>query len=247
MKLTCDIHTHTIASAHAYGTIREMAEAASRKGIALLGMTEHGPETPGTCDPFYFKALDSIPRVLYGVHLLFGCELNVTNTGKIGLKNNIMKKLDYAVAGLHTCCYKDAGIEQNTDNVIAFMKHPKVFFISHPDDSRTPLNYERLAEAARDNHVALEVNCSSFAKASRVEVRENYLKMLDICEKLSVPIIVSSDAHDPSRVARFKPALQLLKELQFPEELILTRDEQAVLDFIGISREIYDEDPEAED
>ena len=30
-----DVHTHTIASVHAYSTIREMAEAAKGKGLKL--------------------------------------------------------------------------------------------------------------------------------------------------------------------------------------------------------------------
>ena len=40
-NLVLDIHTHTLASGHAYGTIREMARAASEKGLALLGVSEH--------------------------------------------------------------------------------------------------------------------------------------------------------------------------------------------------------------
>ena len=38
-----DIHTHTTASGHAYNTIYEMAQSASRKGLALLGISDHGP------------------------------------------------------------------------------------------------------------------------------------------------------------------------------------------------------------
>ena len=30
-----DTHTHTIASGHAYGTIREMAQAAAERGLTL--------------------------------------------------------------------------------------------------------------------------------------------------------------------------------------------------------------------
>ena len=49
-----DIHTHTIASGHAYGTIREMAYAASEQGLHLLGISEHAPGIPGTVNPFYY-------------------------------------------------------------------------------------------------------------------------------------------------------------------------------------------------
>ena len=43
-----DLHTHTIVSGHAYSTLREMAKAASDKGLELLGITEHAPKMPGT-------------------------------------------------------------------------------------------------------------------------------------------------------------------------------------------------------
>ena len=72
-----DIHTHTIASGHAYGTIREMAQAAGDKGIKLLGLTEHAPGIPGTCDPFYYFNLKVVPRELYGVKIFHGSEVNV--------------------------------------------------------------------------------------------------------------------------------------------------------------------------
>ncbi len=38
-----DIHTHSIASGHGTTcTISDMAKAASRKGLKLLGITDHG-------------------------------------------------------------------------------------------------------------------------------------------------------------------------------------------------------------
>ena len=43
-----DLHTHTLASMHAYSTIREMAAAAKEKGLALLGISDHAPAMPGT-------------------------------------------------------------------------------------------------------------------------------------------------------------------------------------------------------
>ena len=69
-RIIADIHTHTIASGHAYGTIREMAQAAAEKGLDILGLTEHAPGIPGTVDPFYYMNLRVIPRTLYGVHIL---------------------------------------------------------------------------------------------------------------------------------------------------------------------------------
>ena len=48
MKIIADTHAHTLASGHAYSTIREMAAAARKRGLKALALTEHAPEMPGT-------------------------------------------------------------------------------------------------------------------------------------------------------------------------------------------------------
>ena len=40
MRDVLDIHTHTLASGHAYNTVYEMAQAARDKGLALLGISD---------------------------------------------------------------------------------------------------------------------------------------------------------------------------------------------------------------
>ena len=62
MKIIADTHAHTLASGHAYSTIKEMAAAAKAKGLKALALTEHAPEMPGTCGLFYFQNLDVVPR-----------------------------------------------------------------------------------------------------------------------------------------------------------------------------------------
>lgn len=102
-------------------------------------------------------------------------------------------------------------------------------------DDHTPLDYERLVSAAKQYRVALEVNNSSLVKKDRrLNCYENYRKMLKLCEQQQVPIIISSDAHDPSWVGRFDLAVKLLEELQFDESLILTNDIEKLRAFIGV-------------
>ena len=45
-RLIADIHMHTLASGHAYGTIREMAAAAKEQQLQLIGISEHAPGIP---------------------------------------------------------------------------------------------------------------------------------------------------------------------------------------------------------
>ena len=114
------------------------------------------------------------------------------------------------------------------------MKHPKVFFVSHPDDDHTPLDYERLVIAAKEYHVALELNNSSLRKKDRrLNCIENYKEMLELCTKLEVPIIVNSDAHDPSQVGYFELAENMLDEIGFDEKLVLNADIKALKLFLN--------------
>ena len=233
MHIVADIHTHTIASGHAYGTIREMAHAASEKKLSVLGITEHAPGVPGTTDPFYYLCLNLVPKTLFGVRVIHGCEINILNDGTLSLEERFMIHLNYAIAGIHTTCYQNAGKLRNTENVISAMKHPLVKLISHPDDDHTPLDYERLVTAAKETSTALEVNNSSLVKKDRrINCYENYRVMLDLCVKMGVPIIVNSDAHDPSWVGRFDLAEELLDSMGFPEELVLNTDKEKLTSFL---------------
>ena len=236
MNLVADLHTHTIASGHAYGTIREMALAASERKLSMLGLTEHAPGIPGTADPFYYINLKAIPRFLYGVKILKGSEVNVLNDGSLSLSRKYLDMLDYAIAGIHVQCYKDRGIDGNTDCLISCMRDERVYFVSHPDDDHTPLDYVRLVKAAKEYHVALEVNNSSFMKPEkRLNCRENYRKMLALCMEHRVPVIISSDAHDPSQVGQFGMAEDFIRECGFDTGLVLNTDADKIEEFIRFS------------
>ena len=233
--LVLDIHTHTIASGHAYGTIREMAAAARDRGLRLLGLSEHAPGIPGTISPTYFLNLKVVPRRLSGVEILHGVELNCLPDGAaFEMPRRFLDGLDYALVGIHSPCHKDQGREANTDNLIACMRHPKVFFVAHPDDSHTPLDYPRLVEAAREFHVALEVNNNSLRNPQRrLNVVENYKTMLALCMEKRVPVIVSSDAHDPCDVGNFALARELLTCVGFDWELVLNTGTEKLRAFLG--------------
>lgn len=45
-KILADMHTHTIASGHAYATLTEMCKEAVNKGLEIYGITEHSSESP---------------------------------------------------------------------------------------------------------------------------------------------------------------------------------------------------------
>lgn len=231
--LIADLHTHTILSGHAFGTIRELAAVAAQRNLKILGTTEHGPGIPGTCDPIYFRNFVDAPRVLYGVEMLYGSEVNVLNNGEVDLDQRHLNCLDYAVAGIHGLCYENEGVVKNTDNVISCMQNPKVKFISHPDADTYPVDYKALVQGAKEYHTALEVNNSSLRKPKlRPGCVKNYETMLPLCMEYGVNIIVNTDSHDPDAVGDFTLAKALLERLEMDDHLILNNDVEKLKTFL---------------
>ena len=53
MKLLFDLHTHTLASGHAYSSLKENIEAARDKGLLAMGTSDHAKSIPGACGPLF--------------------------------------------------------------------------------------------------------------------------------------------------------------------------------------------------
>ncbi len=218
-----DMHTHTIASGHAYSTISEMIAAAKEKNLKILGITEHTNKMPGTCHEIYFCNFKVIPRHLGNLELRMGAEVNIIDYyGNMDLSENVFRKIDYAVASLHDVCIEPGSQEENTAAIIGAMQHPKVKIIGHPDNGYYPVDYEKLALAAKEYHVLLELNNSSVNPlGERLNSRENMKKMLSICAKTKTELIIDSDAHIANDVGNHEYVHKILAEMNFPEELIV--------------------------
>ncbi|MCD7805841.1 MAG: phosphatase, partial [Lachnospiraceae bacterium] len=130
--------------------------------------------------------------------------------------------LDYCVASQHLSCVKPGSARENTESLIRAMQNPYVCVIGHPDDSRYPLEYERLVEAAKRYHVLLEVNNSSMNSFNaRQNAEENIPVYLELCKKYQAPILLGTDAHYCDAVGIFDGADKILQQVNFPQELMI--------------------------
>ena len=78
---------------------------------------------------------------MYGVELLLGAELNILDyEGHIDLEEFYWKMLDIRIAGIHSLCYQNGTIEQNTSAMLGAIRHPYVQIISHPGQPICCLN-----------------------------------------------------------------------------------------------------------
>lgn len=223
LKTELDVHTHTIMSGHAYSTIQEMAAAASEKGLKLLGITEHAPALPGTCSEIYFRNLHVIPRIMYGVELMIGAEVNILDTrGNLDMNDELMSKLDLRIAGIHSLCYAPGKCEENTSAMITAISHPLVDIISHPGDGTAELLFEPIVRAAKEHGILLEINNSSLKPCrGKLTARDNNLEILRLCKLYDVPVILGSDAHISFDIANYEFLPSLLDEAEFPDGLIV--------------------------
>lgn len=249
MKDIIDIHTHTIASGHAYNTLYEMAGSASKKGVQVFGCSDHAPNMPGSCDAFHFINFKVIPRDLFGLHLLMGSELNISDyQGGVDLTPFYLEKLDYAIASLHEPCYDSGTVAQNTAAYVGAIENPYITIIGHPDDNRFPCDYDTIVAAAKEHHTLLEVNSSSLHPLSpRPGARKNYDKMLELCKRYRVPVIINSDAHIECRVGDHMRAHAMLEELAFPEELVINTSIEKLIPYIPVLETYLNKEPKTDD
>lgn len=223
MNIELDVHTHTIASGHAFSTLQEMVAAAAEKKIKLLGITEHAPTIPGTCAPIYFRNLHVVPRRISGVELMLGAEINILDTyGNLDMDENLMNRLDIRIAGIHAPYYKAGDISQNTESLIKVISNPFINIISHPGDGAAELNFEPIVVASKESHTLLEINNSSLNPyRGKKKAHGNNVEILRLCKKYATPVILGSDAHISYDIAKFDRIMPLLAETDFPEELII--------------------------
>ncbi len=237
MDFELDVHTHTIASGHAYGTLTEMAREASVRGLKILGITEHAHNMPGTCDDLYFVNLRIVPREMFGIRLMLGAELNIMDyEGTIDLPDWILDRLDLKIASIHGNLYQMGTMEQNTAAVLGAMRNPRVDIIGHPDDGNCPLDYERIVLASKEYHTLLEINNNSLRMQSRKNAKENITTILKLCKKYEAPVVMNSDAHFMVDIANTDHSMALVEEVDFPKELILNYSAEKFETYIAENR-----------
>ncbi len=224
IPILLDLHTHSLSSGHGTrDTITQMAHTAAERSLCFLGISDHGPATPQAAGSSYFRSLVLADRKRFGVALLYGVELNILNEhGDVDLDDALTASLDYAFISMHHPLFRSGTADSNTTAFISAMRHPGVRFLGHPDDGRFPVDYERLLAAAKENHVFPEINNASLSPdAYRTDGQCNSLRILSICKKIQLPVLLSSDSHGREQIGDMRHILPLLEQCAFPKQLVI--------------------------
>jgi len=240
VKLFADYHTHTKYS-DGQGTPAQNIDAASKRGLKEVALTDHGPGSIGigVAKPETFITIKeeavALASLFPDIKVLVGAEAAViSRDGSIDLPSSIIKQLDLLIVGHHPY-YIPENLKEalfytlpnlglrfsrnlqekmrnaNTKAIIETIHIYPVDIISHPD-LMLPVDINELTRACTKMETALEINTG-----------HNYNKeeIVHAAARWGAKLVINSDAHSPKNVGEFTSGLALVKRLRFPVEMII--------------------------
>ena len=163
-----DLHAHSTWSDGEL-SIREMAEAAVKRGHRVMAITDHSGSlgvAGGLSEEDLGRQRKEIEAVREEMHdriiLLQGTEVEIRADGSLDYPDEALAKLDLVIASLHTSLRQPR--QQVTERLINAIRNPHVDIIGHPtgrlfpDREGADLDMEAVFQAAAESGVALEIN-----------------------------------------------------------------------------------------
>ena len=236
MKIIADLHTHTVASTHAYSTVLENVRAAKEKKLQAIALTDHGPASEDGAHRYHFLNIQVIDRKIDGIFVLRGAEANIMEGGGVDIADSLLENLDFVIASFHDSSFPPVDFDTHTQTVIKLLDQPYVDCMGHPGNGKYKFDYEKVIPMFKERDKLIEINSNSFRIRSGSAV--NCREILKLCKKYEVSVAVTSDAHFCTDVGNFKNALEIIDEIGFPEELVLNSDFEKVKNYIESKRNI---------
>ncbi len=218
-----DLHCHTIAS-DGRATIREMAVAARERGYEYLAITDHSASHGFGNDVSPSELLRQIERIaeanasIEGIRLLAGSEVNILPDGSLDYEDELLGKLDWVVASVHTAF----GMSEQamTERMIAAIEHPLVDVVGHPTgrliERREPyaVDLEAVFAAAARTGTCLEIN----ANPDRRDLSDVHARA---AVRAGVRLVIDSDAHRTHTLANMRWGIATARRAWLRKEDVL--------------------------
>ena len=192
-----DLHVHTQWS-DGHGSIAQMAQAALRRGLQYIAITEHSRRLAVAhgLDPVRLlqqgREIERINRELAGITVLKGIEADILEDGSLDMPESALKGLEIVIGAVHSRF--DLSRARQTERVLAALERPRLHILAHPTGRligvREPYDIDMAAviRKAAEKGVALELN----AHPERLDLLDTHCRM---AKDAGVPVAVNSDAH----------------------------------------------------
>jgi DNA polymerase (family 10) len=202
-----ELHCHTTAS-DGRDEIEDMAHAARELGYEYLAITDHsashgfGDEvSPGQLEQ-QIERIHAANLALEGIELLAGSEVNILPDGSLDYADELLARLDWAIASVHTSFAIDE--RAMTERILAAVEHPSIDAIGHLTgrkiEQRPPyaVDVERVIEACARSGTMLEINGS----ANRRDLNDVHARA---AAEAGVWILVTTDSHRVATLSSTRP------------------------------------------
>jgi len=180
-------------------SIREMAEAALKRGYKLIAITDHSHSlgvVQGMTPEDVKKQRQEIDQVAIElgdrIHILQGAEVEIKSDGSLDYPDEVLAELDFVLAGLHTSLRQPR--QKVTERVIKAMHNPHVDMLPHPTGRLLPdregadLDMDAVLAAAVETGVVLEIN----AHPARLDLDDVHARR---AIEMGIKLSINTDAH----------------------------------------------------
>ncbi|HHC08947.1 MAG TPA: DNA polymerase/3'-5' exonuclease PolX [Actinobacteria bacterium] len=196
-----DLHVHTTWSGDGRSSLAEILEAAHRRGLRYVAITEHGENlTINGLDRDRVLAereeIEAFRERYPDMVILHGSELNIGRDGGLDYDDEFLAGFDWCVASVHS--HFDLPQAEQTERIVTAMHHPAVNAVGHLTGRLIgtrpgiELDFAAIADAAAATGTALEIN----GHLSRLDVPADLL--WTVRDRDDVLVVIDSDAHHVS-------------------------------------------------
>lgn len=193
-----DLHAHT-KETDGLDSLEDMARAAQDCGYDYLAITDHSKHLAvanGLDERRLLRQIKNIDKLngkLKNFTILKAIEVDILDSGKLDLSDDILKELDVRVCSIHS--HFTLSLEKQTERIIRAMDNKYFNILGHPTGrliNQRPgygLDFERIMAEAFLRGCFLELN----AQPKRLDINDNYCRM---AKEMGLKLAISTDSHN---------------------------------------------------
>jgi DNA polymerase (family 10) len=224
------VHIHTTYS-DGKATLDQMVEAAKSLGYAYIAIADHSQSAAyaGGLSPARVAeqqtAIDALNEKVTGIRILKGIESDIRMDGSLDYEQDVLDTFDFVIASIHSKL--EMTEDEATARVVRAIEQPSTTILGHPTGRLLlarqgyPLDFEKVFDACRANHVAVEINASP----QRLDLDWRHIRR---AKEKGLKLCIGPDAHSVEAIGKvFNGVAIARKGWLGPEDLLnaLTAEE----------------------
>ena len=105
--------------------------------------------------------------------------------------------------------------------------------MGHTDSSWVPYDIKEVCKACAHFGKAMELNVARIRDIRKTDTYDFYRRLLTACAEEKAFVVVNTDSHFWTTIGNFDPAIKLIEEVGFPDELLLNADEEKIKQLVN--------------